>query len=92
MVEQGLLRYFGETAEELTFPAIAAPTIFPMTRATRPILDIRGLVVHRDGTLILDRLDWRVQRGEQALERTRQRRPDLLPPERVASRENDIGG
>jgi iron complex transport system ATP-binding protein len=28
------------------------------------ILDIRGLVVHRDGTLILDRLDWRVQRGE----------------------------
>ena len=35
----------------------------------RPVLDIRGLVVHRDGTLILDRLDrldWRVQRGEQA--------------------------
>jgi iron complex transport system ATP-binding protein len=30
----------------------------------RPVLDIRGLVVHRDGTLILDRLDWRVQRGE----------------------------
>ena len=29
-----------------------------------PVLDIRGLVVHRDGTLILDRLDWRVQRGE----------------------------
>jgi iron complex transport system ATP-binding protein len=28
------------------------------------VLDIRGLVVHRDGTLILDRLDWRVQRGE----------------------------
>jgi len=35
-----------------------------MTRATRPVLDIRGLVVHRDGTLILDRLDWRVERGE----------------------------
>ncbi len=35
-----------------------------MTRATRPVLDIRGLVVHRDGTLILDRLDWRVLRGE----------------------------
>ena len=35
-----------------------------MTRTTRPVLDIRGLVVHRDGTLILDRLDWRVQRGE----------------------------
>jgi iron complex transport system ATP-binding protein len=38
-----------------------------MTRANRPVgpvLDIRGLVVHRDGTLILDRLDWRVQRGE----------------------------
>ena len=35
-----------------------------MTRATRPVLDIRGIVVHRDGTLILDRLDWRVQRGE----------------------------
>jgi hypothetical protein len=34
-----------------------------MTRATRPVLDIRGLVVHRDGTLILDRLDWRVRRG-----------------------------
>jgi iron complex transport system ATP-binding protein len=33
-------------------------------RQPRPILDIRGLVVHRDGTLILDRLDWRVQRGE----------------------------
>ena len=31
------------------------------------ILDIRGLVVPRDGTLIL--------------ERTRQRRPDLLPPD-----------
>ncbi len=31
---------------------------------TRPVLDIRGLVVHRSGTLILDRLDWRVQRGE----------------------------
>ena len=30
----------------------------------RPVLDIRGLVVHRDGTLILDRLDWRVERGE----------------------------
>lgn len=30
----------------------------------RPVLDIRGLVVHRDGTLILDRLDWRVRRGE----------------------------
>ncbi len=30
-----------------------------------PVLDIRGLVVHRDGTLILDRLDWRVQRGGQ---------------------------
>ncbi len=30
----------------------------------RPVLDIRGLVVHRDGTLILDRLDWRVKRGE----------------------------
>ena len=30
----------------------------------RPVPDIRGLVVHRDGTLILDRLDWRVQRGE----------------------------
>lgn len=37
-----------------------------------PVLDIRGLVVHRDETLILDRLDrldwldwldWRVQRG-----------------------------
>ena len=41
-----------------------------MTRATRPVLDIRGLVVHRDGTLILDRLDQRVER-----------RPDLLPPE-----------
>ena len=35
-----------------------------MPRATRPVLDIRGLVVHCDGTLILDRLDWRVQRGE----------------------------
>ena len=35
---------------------------FPMTRATRPVLDIRGLVVHRSGTVILDRLDWRVQR------------------------------
>ena len=33
----------------------------------RPVLDIRGLVVHRDGTLIidrLDRLDWRVERGQ----------------------------
>ena len=30
----------------------------------RPVLDIRGLTVHRDGTLILDRLDWRVERGE----------------------------
>ena len=36
----------------------------------RPVLDIRGLVVHRDGTLILDRLDWHVER-----------RPDLLPAE-----------
>ena len=26
---------------------------FANTRATRPVLDIRGLVVHRDGTLIL---------------------------------------
>ncbi len=34
-----------------------------MTRATRPVLDIRGLDVHRDETLILDRFDWR---GEQA--------------------------
>ena len=33
-------------------------------RSTHPVLDIRGLVVHRDETLILDRLDWRVQRGE----------------------------
>jgi hypothetical protein len=32
-----------------------------MTRATRPVLDIRGLVVHGNGTLILDRLGWRVQ-------------------------------
>ena len=39
------------------------PQTFPMKR---PVLDIRGLVVHRDGTLILDRLDWRVQRGERA--------------------------
>ena len=31
---------------------------------SRPVLDIRALVVHRDGTLILDRLDWCVQRGE----------------------------
>ena len=31
---------------------------------SRPVLDIRGLVVHRDGTLVLDRLDWRVERGE----------------------------
>ena len=30
---------------------------------TRPVLDIRGHVVHRDETLILDRLDWRVRRG-----------------------------
>ena len=30
----------------------------------RPVLDIRVLVVHRDGTLILDRLDWRVERGQ----------------------------
>ena len=43
-----------------------------MTRTIRPVLDIRGLVVHRDGTLILDRLDWRVERGEQ---------PDLRPPD-----------
>lgn len=35
-----------------------------MTRSTGPVLDIRGLVVHRDGTLILDRLDWRVQSGQ----------------------------
>ena len=35
-----------------------------------PVLDIRRLVVHCDGTLILDRLDQRVER-----------RPDLLPPE-----------
>jgi iron complex transport system ATP-binding protein len=35
-----------------------------MPSKRRPVLDIRGLVVHRDGTLILDRLDWRVQRGE----------------------------
>ena len=49
----------------------------------RPVLDIRGLVVHRDGTLIRDRFDWRVHRREQALERTCQRRPDLLEPEKV---------
>ena len=30
-----------------------------MTHATHPVLDIRVLVVHRDETLILDRLDWR---------------------------------
>ena len=35
-----------------------------MTRTNRPVLDIRGLVVHRNGTLILDRMDWRVTRGE----------------------------
>ncbi len=35
-----------------------------LSRQRRPVLDIRGLVVHRDETLILDRLDWRVQRGE----------------------------
>jgi iron complex transport system ATP-binding protein len=46
------------------------PAVLRLSRATRPVLDIRGLVVHRDGTLILDRfdrfdrLDWRVQRGE----------------------------
>lgn len=34
-----------------------------MTHTTQPVLDIRGLVVHRDETLILDRLDRRVQRG-----------------------------
>ncbi len=50
-------------------------------RLPRPVLDIRDLVVHRDGTLILDRLDWHVQRREQAIERTRQRRPDLPPPD-----------
>lgn len=35
-----------------------------LSNRSRPVLDIRGLVVHRDETLILDRLDWRVQRGE----------------------------
>ena len=50
-----------------------------MTRATRPVLDIRGLVVHRDGTLILDRLEWC---REKAIERMCERRPDLLPPEK----------
>ena len=38
----------------------APPRPFSMTR---PVLDIRGHVVHRDETLILDRLDWRVRRG-----------------------------
>ena len=36
----------------------------PAHLSNSAVLDIRGLVVHRDGTLILDRLDWRVQRGE----------------------------
>lgn len=36
----------------------------PQPHLARPVLDIRGLVVHRDETVILDRLDWRVQRGE----------------------------
>ncbi len=40
------------------------PTPSRPSPVRRPVLDIRGLVVHRDGTLILDRLDWRVQRGE----------------------------
>ena len=39
----------------------SSPQLSPLKR---PVLDIRGLVVHRDETLILDRLDWRVQRGE----------------------------
>jgi ABC-type molybdenum transport system ATPase subunit/photorepair protein PhrA len=48
----------------------------------RPVLDIRGLVVHRDGTLILDRLDWRVQRGEQpgVSSLVPKSRGDTLPP------------
>ena len=45
----------------------------PHARIARPVLDIRGLTVHHDGTLILDRLDRLDQRVE--------RRPDLLPPE-----------
>ena len=61
-------------------PYRASPDVFAAMKHST-VLDIRGLVVHRDGTLILDRLDWHVQRREQAIERTRQRRPDLLPPD-----------
>lgn len=35
-----------------------------MPRAQRPILEVRGLDIHREGTRILDGISWRVVRGE----------------------------
>jgi iron complex transport system ATP-binding protein len=35
-----------------------------MPRAQRPILEVGGLSIHRQGTRILDGISWRVERGE----------------------------